>query len=142
MTGTTLFSHLLLGVAGATVVFVAARRLCARRPVRETDAEKDAETGNVPQEDSPAAVAAVYGRVLARRLWALVLCLAALLAWLLGCGWQFCLLPACAGCVMLFFAYRLRTTYTMTLMKQRQARQVAGGHVSEGRTEICGSQAP
>lgn len=122
------FFALALGLAGAVGVFALTRHLgawffrrsTANRASRGTVAEP-------PADDSPEAMAAAYRRVLVLRLWALLLCLGALVAWVLGAGWLVCALPAGLGCGMLYLAHRRRTEYVLCVVRQRQTRLVENG---------------
>jgi len=124
-----LFAALLLGLVGSVGIFAAVRRLCARRLHPGHAWPEPAAVQAKAAEDDAAAVAAVYRRVFVRRVWALLLCLAALAGWAADAGRAVCLLLAGAGCVMLYLAYRLRTEYVLRLAR-RKARLPEGCELS------------
>lgn len=119
---------LALGLAGAVGVFALTRHLGARFLRRPMVSEPPEDTlVKSPVDDSPEAMAAAYRRVFVLRLWALLLCLGALAAWVWGAGWLVCALPAGLGCGMLYLAHRHRTAYVLHVVRQRQARLTENG---------------
>ena len=154
MTTSTLLFNLLAGALGAVAVWLLVRALCARfaagraRPGcgpnpstaqadlnGQPDGRKnEAEAGGL--DSTPEAVAAVYRRVLLRRLGGLLLCLAAFGAWLSGAHWLVGLFLAGVGCLLQYLAYRLRTCYALSIARQRQAEAAqAIGNVPAGDGE-------
>ncbi len=156
MTTTTLFFNLLAGALGAVAVWLAARALCARvarraRPGSRPDTGRNArpdrredEAANGPVDSTPEAVAAVYRRVLVRRLGGLLLCLTAFCAWLWGAHWLIGLLLAGVGCLLQYLAYRLRTCYALSIARQRQAEaaRAVGGIPADGNAQEKNPPAP
>lgn len=139
MTTSTLLFNLLAGALGAVAVWLLVRALCARfaagraRPgcgpnPSTTQADLNGQPGGRKNgaedgglDSTPEAVAAVYRRVLVRRLGGLLLCLAAFCAWLWGAHWLVGLFLAGVGCLLQYLAYRLRTCYALSIARQRQA---------------------
>lgn len=114
MNSHALLAALLLGTAGSVCIVAAVRQCCSRKG----RAERARPSQPLPQAgDACAEAADVYRQVFFRRIWALLLCLAALAAWVMEAGRAVCLLLAGGGCVMLYLAYRLRTAYVLRMTR-------------------------
>lgn len=136
----TLWFSLGAGGIGAVLVWFATRALSARLrtnhdrapagagPVPQPAAVKPNDAKPTPQAEAiitPESVQAVYRRVLVRRVGGLALCLVAFMAWMGGLNPFFCLIPAAAGCVLQYLAYRLRTCYALRIARQKREQENA-----------------
>lgn len=106
---------LLAGAGGALFIWLLARKLRMSRDGGPERAPAAPQPPSGPPGTCPEAIANLYRRVLIRRLGGLLFCLLALAAWIADSHWFICLLLAGLGCLLQYFAYRLRTRYVLDL---------------------------